>query len=1674
MPITIGDLTDDQIDALKAQGFDPSKYSPETVLNEAESSTQTGNGDKMSVTRAAYTPLKAHAGGLIGGGIGGGAAMGALSGTELGPLGILVGGLIGGGLGAYGGQKAQEVVVSPEQQAELERQATQAYEEHPLVARGTELAAGAVLGGGRPSLKNLSYALGRNADNLAPEELAKVVSGARANVLTGNAINIGAQTGLNAAEQLYQTGTVDPKELGKSALEGAAAGALFTNPNWLGKTLNPRWHSVEDHIAALKESAASDLLDDQSPDHDQILNTTKDIVMTGLNGMEQDAHVQPYKMGEFQRVSGLVATKALPILDPTAISDALMLKNFKKLVPKVSSSMDITDQANTLAKAQEMNQMTNEQKRQFLFKNALENIHTGLSDTVGQYMTQSDSMVDMYKRDMLARQKITEEQLAAHQTGLDQQQQERENAFAQAEHERTIAQNEQERQMLRERNLAEIEQNRQATELEAAKNTGLATKERIAKTNIQHTIVKNQIAGDESREGEGTASKLAENMPKFDEETGRTPEEEIQDRFESPTAKFSAGNADDKIPVPAALTQHIQSGKATTGSVLQHFANEPGHQYQELASEALAGSHPVLLNTPWNATTGRPHFSTSGKVLFDGPMANHAGEILEEAMHSLQTRQIPSELLNTKGGEWYNHAQRFIANNPGHPVSELLKAYIETAKHMGLHKTLFGTEGETGDADKFRAEHGGSHVAYAMGDFAEFLAHTYRTKELQEYLNTIKSPGETRTMWQKVVDSIKSMLGLSPKAGSMLEHVLKHTAELHSMKPREEYGSGDKEFFKPGEASPERSADISKFDELGKTMQASEIGSDEFMKAWGEREKIKNKYGGMPPEHEVTKNAPKRKDEDLHPAQEGQDWLSKHLRNLTGAAIDKIYNIGVPEAKHVGDSFTKTYTEQKELQGKWWTKLDHLTRKLTTLQRQTLDKVLSSENRDKRSYVTTLRNQATRNAHNGIREVLKEMQAHQVENKQPVMRNGKPSMPIHDEWYYPTTEDLKAGDVIRQGTDTAKIAEFKKAFVENYASHHPTMKPEQVEGEWNEFVKSHQGSPMTNDHPDLAHFAAVRRQQGTPLPDAMRRTDPTENMFHYIRRASMDYAHYKNIESDPKTAAALGYTRDGWGNEIPQAKNVIHGNDAVKHVLNDIRGEIEPYSERSAKATEGFASAMILGPLTEIHKMAASAFQATIFSSNPTEFALSLTHAVKNMGRSFLHAEQNGLSVRNPQQIKRFTDANVTAAEKINLVAKALRNVYTFGGLTERVQLVLAQGTSEYLVGRKIDQANQGGATSSATMKQLDPDWVRGKDYSPEDRVKLASRMAGFLTGTRDARTMPVWMLRDTEISSFFKLMSWNTAQTNSFMKNAWLPATKGDLRPMMMTVFGASIGGYIIKELREKASGRPSPIASLADIAASSRGVEGNIPAVAYNWMSAASFGGLGGMISLAAKVPFDIYYRNAPQGMVFPLDEYATEYGRIAIHAADALINDPTVNPTKLAAQVANDLILNNTQLGRVVLNQAINAGVINEHNDSTTARELAYKRYTGDANSQLRRFEQVEGLPIPPNEASEANPYLNLEAKRFKHTQDIGEAVGNIQSILKSYIDKYHSSPDILMQKIKGLKENPLNVFPSVETNPIVFGRYMQFLTKEYGQHTAMGMLAEYETRKAINSAKGQIVP
>jgi hypothetical protein len=137
-------------------------------------------------------------------------------------------------------------------------------------------------------------------------------------------------------------------------------------------------------------------------------------------------------------------------------------------------------------------------------------------------------------------------------------------------------------------------------------------------------------------------------------------------------------------------------------------------------------------------------------------------------------------------------------------------------------------------------------------------------------------------------------------------------------------------------------------------------------------------------------------------------------------------------------------------------------------------------------------------------------------------------------------------------------------------------------------------------------------------------------------------------------------------------------------------------------------------------------------------------------------------------------------------------------------------------------------------------------------------------------------------------------------------------------------------------------------------------------------------------------------------------------------------------------------------------------------------ADKKILSDKLGQLRRFDMVSGLPYDDQEPSQANPYMNIEQKKFKTEQDIGTAMKELPGLIQNIFTTYADKPDVMMSKLKALKQNSYEAFPSLQDKAPSFMKYMNYLEALKGKEGADKDYMDYLQHKVINEAKASAVP
>lgn len=786
------------------------------------------------------------------------------------------------------------------------------------------------------------------------------------------------------------------------------------------------------------------------------------------------------------------------------------------------------------------------------------------------------------------------------------------------------------------------------------------------------------------------------------------------------------------------------------------------------------------------------------------------------------------------------------------------------------------------------------------------------------------------------------------------------------------------------------------------------------------------------------------------------------------SVLDKIRSIPHEGAKVLANSFQKALNDRQGYIGRWFNPSVEKGNELSKQELDNLNKAI--EQRRNGLKVTTPLTKRAQDWFNQNAKIIDDIGKEHTALNIPITQGNQKRQMIQNPNYWPTTGNQKVEEAFRANTDQNLLNQYRKDWID-YGTKVLGQSPRDAQDHLNAWEKSIKGSADNSVQSHLDYYNAIRKAQGNPLPPSFREQNPVRNMARYIDRVSTSMAHYKDVESNPKAMATLGATKDAWGNKISPIKGgSLASNDEVKAALGQFHHIPTGVAEHAEEAASSIATRMFISsPGLEVHKLGSNLIKTVLtplqFTSNPYYAAKALAAGLSNIREGWTNAKKGGLVKLPVSKVSDMLDGSLTSYQRMAGISKLVSQVSTLGDLTTRLNAGFTQSYFDSLIPSVISRANSGDINAARMLKHWDPSYTSGKTYSPTETRNLASIAASYIHGTGDIRQMPKWMMNEGEISGFLQLAHWSVAQTNSFLHDVLIPAKKGNLTPLVTGLFGSAVAGYLIKDIREQIQGKQGQIPSLSEINASEGGLQGHTGLLAYNAIAGMQYAGFAGLLSQIAKYPFDAVYKNEPQGATFPLDEIGSDIVSSLHEIATAAANDPNFNWGDAAAQFAKNVFSHNIKLANIALNQGINTGLV----EGTVAE----KKQLADKLGELRRFEQIQGLPVSDIDTA-SNPYMNLEAKKFRMEQDPQKAAQMVPGLVSNLITTYGDRPDVLMSKLKGLKQNSYSTFPSLETMPLEFVKYVQYLGREKGEQQAKLAVADYMKHNAINEVKSSLIP
>ena len=1056
------------------------------------------------------------------------------------------------------------------------------------------------------------------------------------------------------------------------------------------------------------------------------------------------------------------------------------------------------------------------------------------------------------------------------------------------------------------------------------------------------------------------------------------------------------------IKNPVELQAALKDG-ISVREAIQHLAALPEHPASPLMRSWLKTADQKGLDVRIKLTNeDRPYYHPRSDTIFLSKNVLHDSRYLvEEMAHALTIKKIPVEIFEASGKDLLDKMHDYIRNGSDNDLKELFNCYIDASHELGMHGTLFHEGGVAGNPDV---------VEKAFGNKGKNPNIGYAMGDVGEFIAHIFR----NTEFQKFLNTVPSgKVTLLKRIMSAIKSILGMDVKTGYMLER---ALGHAQNL-VGKERPETTSNTDKEFYGRKNLDDKEIPQSKFM----------GKVG-----------------------------------RAFASAIDAARKV----SPVIADAHQRFLNTAQALQGKWTNKIVAVGKELSKAEDRDLNNKLIKESVIRKSVRDEL-NPKQQKAYDVWKELKDETYQHQLKIDEPIITAGGVARSAKsDPNYYAGSVKQDVLDVLKTNTDRAAVNRLHKEMT-YWNTKVLKLDPAYSEVVWKRLLDKLQGNLSSHDKSSKTDFNASRIEQGEPLPPSFREESFLKNTKRYFGKKAVDAAHYEHVESNHEVLGLLREKRDAWLRDVKQDPNGgLANNTAIKNLIDTTKSEHGNIAERTEKGISALVSALfIASPTIETHKILSNMVKAISFTDNPYQAARVMAHAITGVKSGYTHAVENGVVKLTARSVGDMFDGSLSGADRMSALAQGVRNISTLGELTTKLSAGLNQAAFECIVPSKIARANAGDKTAQAFVKRIDPDYKIGKSYTKEEANVLASRMASYAHGTGDARNLPHWMMNDSEVSGFMKLAHWSVAQTNNFMHDVYTPARNGNYVPLITSIFGATIGGYIIKEVREELAGKKSQIPSLEEIAGSSKGLAGNKSLVAYNAIAAMQYAGFGGLLSQVAKYPFDFVYKNSPQGATFPLDEVATELADTLKNVSSAIANDPNINWVDLAQEVTRHTLQSNIQLARIAINQGINSGLITGY--------PAEKKQLADKMGELRRFQEVEGLPYNEIEQG-SNPFMNIEQKKFKSTQDIQAAAQQVPELIHNIMTTYASNPEVMRQKLQALKQNSYATFPSMEKMPMAFMKYIGYLQRTQGTEEANRQLQDYMKHKMTNEVKASLVP
>jgi hypothetical protein len=573
-------------------------------------------------------------------------------------------------------------------------------------------------------------------------------------------------------------------------------------------------------------------------------------------------------------------------------------------------------------------------------------------------------------------------------------------------------------------------------------------------------------------------------------------------------------------------------------------------------------------------------------------------------------------------------------------------------------------------------------------------------------------------------------------------------------------------------------------------------------------------------------------------------------------------------------------------------------------------------------------------------------------------------------------------------------------------------------------------------------FGPLDKAHGIGLPKNWRETNLLSRVAKYMDRSGRRFAYYDTFD------------------QLENKKEILDSvkvNDNAKAILREIHGT-SAFHEPEINAITGLVKSFMLGPLTGSVDLINSHTLGFQHQQNPIQSVKAWWNSWKNVKQGWKDSYQTGRNRINFNALEWDEASDIT--DSIRRVRDIVGEV---GGrnILEKITRARVMAEGRFLATDYLNQQAKGSLSKQGHKFFNDfgknIDWKSGK-LGNDEILKLAARYVDSVQGTYDPRGTD-FRVREGALGPYLSLSRWSIEKLNNYNKHVIGAAAEGNWTPLLMSTLGMFIGGSAVNYLRETITKRKQKTAEWKELAAAKAEGEDIKADVLYKLAGLASASAYAGMLGDITKAVMDTAYGK----------NKAQTPNNVLIEAADNLVStiasgfkgaaDNGITP-ELFIDVVAKALEDNVQAYRVAL----------AHLSDAKGEDIERQNKQRD----LRTYNTIAGNPITDLTGEFITPMGNRDAKKFKKTDDIGEAAELVPSLIEDAIKKAKGNPDLLKKNLTALKQNSYQTMPNPETMPTTFLSYITYLEKSQGSQAATARLQDYLKRNAINKAKASMIP